>query len=129
MEIFVGNIPKGTRPAEIRRLIKDAVKEKVFQRLYDKMHSLGRFDDGVDIEIVKQKGRNGAGRYCYLVIRSEALARLTLDALNNAEIRGKNLNTRKYVNRDPKKDRRAPNWRELPWEGKCRRVSERRKTH
>ena len=61
MEIYVGNIPKGTRPSELKKLLKDSVKERVFKRMYEKALELGRFDENLDIRIIKQKrfGKRG----------------------------------------------------------------------
>jgi hypothetical protein len=130
MEIYIGNIPKGTRAAEIRKLIKNAIKDNVFQRLFDQLLNRGHFDDGVNVNIVKYDSSNGADRYGHVVIQSGALARLTLEALNEWEetqIRGSDLEIRRYVTRRAQNDRRDPSWREKPWKGKCRRVADRRR--
>jgi len=127
MNIYVGNIPKGTRPGELNKLVKDSVKERVFKRLYEQALALGRFDD-MEIKIIKRKreGKRGYYRFGQITIPSNRIAPLAFDSIKNSEIRGAKLEIRKFVERNPENDRRAPNWRELPWDGKSRRKRERR---
>ena len=129
MEIYVGNIPKGTRPGEIRKIIKNAVKEKVFPRLFEKIVATGQIDKGVGVKIRKAKSTNGAYRYGHVVVHSSGLGKLALDSLLNAELRGENLNAREFVNRDQGNDRRTAVWHEPPENMTCRRVKERRNRH
>lgn len=129
MEIYVGNIPKGTRPSELKKLLKDSVKERVFKRMYEKALELGRFDENLDIKIVKQKrfGKHGYYRFGQISIESNRIAPVALESLKNSQIRGNDLDIREFVERNPANDRRAANWRELPWKGRSRRKGERRK--
>lgn len=129
MEIYIGNIPKGTRPAEIRKLLKDTVKQRVFQRLFEKMVSRGHLDEGVDVEIVKGKSNNGAYRFGRVIIDSAPLAYLMMESPIEANLRGTDLEVREFVKRDSINDRRSPNWGDLEWEQPCRRVADRRKKH
>ena len=48
MDIYIGNIPKGTRPTELKKLLKDSVKASVFSRMFEQAVALGRFDSDVD---------------------------------------------------------------------------------
>ncbi|MDH5326714.1 MAG: hypothetical protein OEZ68_10140 [Gammaproteobacteria bacterium] len=125
MEIYIGNIPKGTRPAEVRKLIKDSVKGCIFNKLFDRIRDLGHLDDGIGIEIVpndKPQDRSKP-RYGRLVVSSHRLAQLTLNSLKSAQIRGQSLEVRPFFNRDPENDRRL----KLQNRPKtCRRVTERR---
>jgi RNA recognition motif-containing protein len=127
MDIYVGNVPKGTRPGEIKKLIKKAIKNKVFPRLFEKIVATGRIDKGVGVKIHKNKTTNGEYNYGHIVVHSSGIGRLTIDSLVNAELRGCCLIAREFVIRDKNNDRRAPNWRELSWSEPCRRQKERRK--
>ena len=128
MEIYIGNIPKGTRPAELKKLLKDSIKESVFNRLFDQAAALGRFDNEMEINIVKRKRfrKHGYYRYGHVVIHSDRIAPVALEALRNRKIRGNDLEVRAFTERNPENDRRAANWREIPWNKRSRRKSERR---
>lgn len=127
MEIYIGNVPKGTRPVEIKKLIKNAVKENIFQRLFEKIDSIGQFENNMDVQIHKTNGGNGKTRYGHVVVGSDRLGRVTVDSLAEAEIRGNCLQVREFITRATHNDRRSPNWRDLPWDQKCRRKNERRR--
>lgn len=129
MNIYVGNIPKGTRPAELSKLVKDSVKTRVFTRLYEQALALGRFDD-MEIKITKRKrqGKRGYYRFGQITIPSARIAPVALESLNNSEIRGAKLEVREFIERNADNDRRVPNWRDLPWNGKSRRKRERRES-
>ena len=130
MDIYVGNVPKGTRPGELKKLIKDSVRERVFKRLYEQALALGRFDD-VEITINKRKrnGKRGYYRFGQITIPSNRIAPVALESLKNSEIRGTKLDVRAFVERKAENDRRAANWRELPWNGRSRRKRDRRQTN
>ncbi|WP_455209464.1 hypothetical protein [Kaarinaea lacus] len=130
MDIYVGNIPKGTRPGELQKLLKDSVKDRVFKRVYEQALALGRFDNDVEIKIVKRKHLTKRGYYRFgrISIPSDRIAPVALDSLKNSEIRGAKLEVRAFVERNEENDRRAPNWRELPWNGRTRRKRDRRET-
>ena len=59
MDIYVGNLPKGTRPAEIKKLIKESFRGHIFQGLYNRILNLGRFDRDMAVNIHKKPGRRG----------------------------------------------------------------------
>lgn len=128
MDIYVGNIPKGTRPGELKKLIKDSVKERVFKRLYEQALALGRFDNEIEIKIIKRKrhGKRSYYRFGQISIPSDRIAPLALESLKHSEIRGAKLEVREFSDRKAENDRRAANWRELPWNGKTRRKGDRR---
>lgn len=129
MDIFMGNIPKGTRPAEIKKLLKESIRTNIFRRLYDKLTDLGRFEQGVDIELHNQNGRRGAYRYGQIRFRSERLARLALDVLSDSHIRGNGLSVRAYVKRSATNDPRGKNNDPDGWGNENRRKKDRRKKH
>lgn len=128
MDIYIGNIPKGTRPAELKKLLKDSVRESVFTRLFEQLVASGRFDNDVDIDIVKRKRfrKHGYYRYGHITIHSDRIAPVALEALKDQKIRGSKLEVRPYIDRTPENDRRDPNWREKPWKRRSRRKGERR---
>lgn len=124
MEIYIGNIPKGTRPSEVRKLIKDSVKGIIFNRLFDRIRDLGHLDDGIGIEILNPNNKKSKHRYGHLVVTSHRLGQLTLNALKRAKIRGQALEVRPYIPRDSSNDRRL---KPHSWDKQCRRTLERRK--
>lgn len=128
MEIYIGNIPKGTRPAELKKLLKDSVRENVFTRLFDQMLASGRFDNNVDVNIVKRKRfrKHGYYRYGHITVHSDRIAPVALDALKDRKIRGSELDVRVFSQRNPENDRRSPDWRDKLWNRKSRRKGERR---
>ena len=127
MEIYVGNLPKGTRPAELRKLLKDSVQRNIFQKLFNRILSLGRLDQGVHVKIVKAKNHDGDRyRYGRIKIKSQPLGYVALDSLMRAEIRGAPLAVREFVQRDRRKDRRAPAKQAQTWENERRQLGERR---
>lgn len=127
MEIYIGNVPKGTRPGEIRKLIKNAIKDKVFPRLFEKLIATGQIDKGMGVKIRKTKNTNGEYRYGHVVVDSSGLGKLTMDLLSNAQLQGNNLNAREFTLRNRDNDRRVADWQEPPSHFTCRRVKERRK--
>ena len=130
MEIYIGNIPKGTRAAELRRLLKDSVKDSVFKRLFEKAVDLGRFDKGIEVDIHQfKRQRRKNYRYGHINISSDRIAEVALDALQkHGKIRGKPLEVRPFVERNDANDRRSgdtPN----TWTKKSRRKQDRRRKH
>lgn len=128
MDIYIGNIPKGTRPTELRKLLKDSVKESVFSRMYEQAVALGRFDNDIDIDIVKRKRfkKHGYYRYGHIIIKSERIAPVALEAMQNSKIRGSKLEVREFAQRDTTNDRRSEDWQSKPWNRRQRRKAERR---
>ena len=130
MEIYIGNIPKGTRPTELKKLLKDSVKASVFSRMYEQAVALGRFDNDIEINIVKRKRfkKHGYYRYGHLIINSDRIAPVALEALQDSKIRGSKLEVREFVQRNSANDRRASDWESKPWNRRQRRKTDRRET-
>ena len=128
MEIYIGNIPKGTRPTELKKLLKDSVKASVFSRMYEQAVALGRFDNDIEINIVKRKRskKHGYHRYGHLIINSDRIAPVALEALQDSKIRGSKLEVREFVQRNSVNDRRASDWESKPWNRRQRRKTDRR---
>lgn len=128
MDIYIGNIPKGTRPTELKKLLKDSVKASVFSRMYEQAVALGRFDKDIDIDIVKRKRfkKHGYYRYGHIIIKSDRIAPVALEAMQNSKIRGSKLEVREFILRKPTNDRRAEDWESKPWNRRQRRKAERR---
>lgn len=123
MDIYLGNIPKGTRPAEIKRLVKESFRGHIFERIYERMLSLGRFEQGMAINIKNRRSREG-GRYGRIHFHSRLMGEFALEILDGSEIRGEGISVRPFVLRDSNNDRRH---RDRPWDGKDRRRKERRR--
>jgi len=128
MDIYIGNIPKGTRPTELKKLLKDCVKASVFTRMYEQAVALGRFDNDIEINIVKRKRfkKHGYYRYGHLVINSSRIAPVALEALQDSKIRGNKLDVREFVVRDAANDRRAADGDSKAWNRRQRRKGDRR---
>lgn len=131
MEIYIGNIPKGTRPTELKKLLKDSVKASVFSRMYEKAVELGRFDDAIEVNIVKRKRfkKHGYYRYGHLVINSDRIAPVALEALQDSKIRGSKLEIREFVERNNANDCRSSDWESKPWNRRQRRKTDRRENN
>ncbi len=128
MEIYIGNIPNGSRPGDIRKILKNAIKKKVFPRLFEKILATGQIDKEVGIKIRKSKTIQGEYSYGHVVVHSSGLGRLAMDSLANAQLRGNSLNAREFVPRDRGNDRRAASMHKTPRDFPCRRRNERRRT-
>ena len=128
MEIYIGNIPKGTRPTELKKLLKESVKASVFTRMYEQAVALGRFDNDIEINIVKRKRfkKHGYYRYGHVVINSDRIAPVALEALQDSKIRGSKLEVREFVERSSGNDRRSEDWDSKPWNRRQRRKVDRR---
>lgn len=131
MDIYIGNIPKGTRPAELKKLVKERVKDCVFHRVYEHAVALGRFDKDIKVEIRKQKfsNRRGHYRFGHINFESDRIGQVALDSLENAEIRGSTIEARKFVQRRAENDRRSgDSVNETKVNGHSRRKKDRRTT-
>ena len=130
MDIYIGNIPKGTRPTEIKKLLKDSVKASVFSRMFEQAVALGRFDNDIEVNIVKRKRfkKHGYYRYGHVIINSDRIAPVALEAMQDSKIRGSKLEVREFVERNSGNDRRATDWESKPWNRRQRRKKERRET-
>lgn len=128
MDIYIGNIPKGTRPTELKKLLKDSVKASVFSRMYEQAVALGRFDNDIDVDIIKRKRfkKHGYYRYGHITIKSDRIAPVALEAMQDSKIRGSKLEVREFTQRNSDNDRRAEDWESKPWNRRQRRKSERR---
>ena len=129
MDIYIGNLPKGTRPAELTKLLKNSIKDSVFERVYLQAEALGRLDNNVDVKIIKCKKfkKHGYYRYGHINIKSQRIAPVALEAMEHTEIRGCKLEVREFIERDPANDRRKPGWETLSWNKRQRRKADRRK--
>jgi hypothetical protein len=130
VEIYIGNIPKGTRAAEVKKLMRNSVKENIFTGLFNRIVNLGRLDKDVMIKIVKYKPKNGSNDYRYgrVNMKSERLAQASMGFLEGRALRGNRLQIRPFVTRSTDNDRRRPNWRDRDWKEEHRRVNERRQS-
>jgi hypothetical protein len=131
MELYIGNIPKGARTSELKKLIKDTLKENVFSRLFDRLAHLGRLDGGISIAIhttVTRHDTEDKYRYGHIKVDSSNLARLLLENVGGASLRGEALSVREYIPRDTTRDRRCDTASAQHWQGGERRVAERRRT-
>ncbi len=108
MDIFIGNLPLSISALELRRLFGDAGSQARF-RLFQK-----RYPDGA----VCCYGRAKIGH--------ESLACQIIEHLSERRLAGRRLEVRRYVERSPLNERRAPMWRGKPWIGLDRRKAERR---
>lgn len=130
MEIYIGNIPKGTRASEVKKLMRSSLKEHIFTGLFNRIVNLGRLDKDVKIKIIKYKPKNGGNDYRYgrVNMKSDRLAQASVGFLKGSAIRGNVLQIRPFVTRSDANDRRQPDWRENEWNKKQRRISERRQS-
>lgn len=107
MELYIGNIPKGARPTELKKLIKDTLRDSVFSGLFKRMDASGKLDNGIAVAIHNSKSDSADSyRYGRVSVDSSNLARLVLDNMNGANLRGETLHAREIIARDIERDRR-----------------------
>lgn len=125
MDLYIGNIPKGARTAELKKLVKDTLRENVFSGMFDRLAHLGRLDNGISIAIHSCRDQLDAEsyRYGHIKIDSRNLARVVLENIGSASLRGESLSVREYVERDNSRDRRYGG---NDWQGEERRSTDRR---
>ena len=128
MDIYVGNLPKGTRPAEIKKLIKESFRGHIFQGLYNRILNLGRFDRDMAVNIHKKSGRRGY-RYGKIHFNSDRMGLLALDILEGSRIRGMGLAVRAYAERTRDSERRVDTQTAAQWSGPERRKRKERRRH
>lgn len=109
MELFIGNISERTHVADLIAFFKGFEKKTTF-RIEEK-----RLEDGT------------LCRYGVANFNEEKLALKALKKLDGKPLLGRNLHLREFFYRSYSNERRALNWRDRPWDGPERRVSERRK--
>lgn len=128
MDIYIGNIPKGTRPGELKKLLKERIKHCVFERVYQQAVALGRFDQNIKVEIRKQKyfNRKGHYRFGHICVYSDRIGQVALDSLKNAEIRGSTIHAREFILRNENNDRRLASSDHQSHNGISRRAKDRR---
>ncbi len=109
MDVFVGNLAFNVTYTDLIGFFK-GFSNKMKLRIVDK-----RQDDG------------SKNRYAIATFISDKLALKAIKKLNGKVLRGERLVLREYFNRYYANERRALNWRDKPWNGVERRLSERRK--
>ena len=109
MEVFVGNITSSTTLSDVVHLFKGFAKK-------------------ARLRMVDKKLENGERAY-YAVAEfdSDKLAQKAIKKLNGSILRGQQVVLREFQHRSYNNERRAVNWRDKPWHGPERRLSERRK--
>jgi len=108
MDIFIGNLPLSISALELRRLFGEAGSQARF-RLFQK-----RYPDGAVCCYGRAK------------IDHAPLAGEIIEQLRDRQLSGRRLEVRRFVERSPLNERRAPMWRGIPWVGLDRRKTERR---
>ena len=109
MEVFIGNLAPNTSLTDLIGFFK-GFSSKAKIRLVEK-----RLEDGNRI------------RYGIANFESDKLALKAIKKLNQKPLRGQRVVVREYFHRYYANERRAVNWRDIPWEGVERRQQERRR--
>jgi RNA recognition motif-containing protein len=107
MEIFVGNLTSQVTERELQRFFKGYDKQATFQ-------------------VFKLISNDGALYYGVADIEPDKVALKALRKLNNKLLDGRHAILREFQYRAGNNDRRALNWRTLPWNKVERRMNERR---
>jgi hypothetical protein len=109
MIVFIGNLPAGISERELQHL--------------------ARPPDGAPVRIVKK--RNGSGnlyRYGLVHARSDRDGVKVIRRVHGKDCMGLQLVAREFGQRRVSNERRRLDWREVPWTGMERRLSERRRS-
>lgn len=109
MELYIGNLPPSATVLELRQLLGPCANEARYQ-------------------LVQRSDAAGAV-HCFARVRvpSDAEARQVMAELQHAgTFAGRQLEIRRFQERNAFNDRRAPWWRAEPWQGVERRRGDRR---
>lgn len=109
MEIFIGNLSPHTTLSDLIGFFKGFSNKAKF-RIIEK-----RQDDG------------SRYRYGIAFFDSDKLALKAIKKLHQKPLRGELVVLREYFHRNYSNERRALNWRNIPWQGVERRQQERRR--
>ncbi|WP_172597707.1 RNA recognition motif domain-containing protein [Sulfuriflexus mobilis] len=110
MEIFVGNLSSQVTDKDLQRFFKG----------YDKQASF---------KVMKLICNHGTLHYGVAEIEPEKLALKAIRKLNHKSLEGRHIILREFQYRAGNNDRRAMNWRTMPWNQLERRMLERRKKY
>jgi len=107
MIVFIGNLPAGISERDLQYLAQPP--------------------GGVPVRIVKKRNRSGnLYRYGLVHARSERDASKVIRRVHGKDCMGVQLVAREFGQRRVSNERRRLDWREVPWTGMERRLSERR---
>lgn len=107
MDIFIGFLPDGIGQPAMERLV-------------------AQFDKKARVRLEERTLRNGQ-RVCFAIAdMSDRGARKAMAALDGLKAQNEILSVREFHYRNYNNERRALNWRALPWSQPERRVGERR---
>lgn len=109
MEVFIGNIAPNVTLTDLVGFFKG-------------------FSGKAKIRIVEKRQEDGSKiRYGIADFESDKLALKAIKKLNQKPLRGELVVLREFFHRYYGNERRAVNWRDLPWDGVERRQHERRR--
>lgn len=112
MELFIGNLPPSATVLDLRQLLGPCANEARYQ-------------------LIQRSDADGVV-HCFARVRvpSDAEAGRVIAELQDAgTFSGRQLEVRRFQERNAFKDRRAPWWRAQPWEGVERRRTDRRSSN
>jgi hypothetical protein len=107
MIVFIGNLPAGISERELQHLVQ--------------------LPGGAPVRIVKKRNRGGnLYRYGLVHARSERDGLKVIRRVHGKDCMGTQLAAIEFGQRRVSNERRRLDWREVPWTGMERRLSERR---
>lgn len=107
MIVYIGNLPAGLSESELQQLAQPS--------------------GGVPVRIIKKRNRGGnLYRYGLVHARSERDGLKVIRRVHGRNCMGTRLVAREFGQRRVGNERRRLDWREVPWTGMERRLSERR---
>ncbi len=109
MDVFIGNLSPRTTLNDLVVFFKGFAPGARFQ-IFDK-----QFEDG------------SRSRYAVAIVEPDKLAEKAIKKLNGAFLQGSKVVLREFLHRSYNNERRLIGWRDKPWHGIERRVSERRR--
>lgn len=109
MDVYIGNITRTTTLNDVIQHFKGFAK-KARIRMVDK-----QLEDGT------------RAFFAVAEFDTEKLALKAIKKLNGSQLGGQQLYLREFYHRSYSNERRAVNWRDKPWDGPERRVTERRR--
>ncbi len=122
MELFIGNIPKDVTSYELRRFVNGIFEQNRKGMLFWRK----KMPDSMSFKIIEKQTASEIYHYAIATISPLEVAEECIELLDKQFFRGEPLEVREYVRRSYMNERRAVNWRNIPWEGEERRMGDRR---
>ncbi len=126
MRVFIGNLPADFTSLELRKLVYNTLTTRnvvqLFRNILKKTHKIKR----TAVELINEEQGYYEAPFGVVFIEPDIIGYKLIQCLDKHYIRGKVLVVREFYVRAYINDRRAVNWRRVPWDKNERRLVDRR---